>query len=523
MKSILENIKNAVESIKWSSETKKEKALNLCIYIYNLYIYEGGDFHIYKQFSKSYFKKIIKTSSYVYEIKNNLINNNILQVYKNGTYTMEKNSKGYRFNPLLIEGNYTDLKGPIFNNDTDADLKGPKNLGQELKLSNKVNNNLNKLYNLINKSNSLHISGPILIINELESSESIIKNLITKGLENIVFKDEVNDYINNFHITKEDIQTNENINDEYLNIIFDLDSYRYKKQTALSLSKEQGLDLIKYKDNCYIDNVETFLIRKTNDIRLIMRKSIFEIKNKIFRVSRNETNRRLDYNLTNMKSELLKYILFEGEELVELDISNAQFSILSFLTDELDDNFIKLSREGQLYEYVSEKLKISKLEAKGKMFRVAFDRVEDYQNDIRELFPLTMNFIDGYKNELGYKAFSNLCQNAESLIMIDGLLNYLIKKGYKVFTIHDAIRVKKSDLDNIKKDIEVFFKEIDFKCNLRNKKEKVNKDINLNEKSQYEEDIEFWEAFNPKPTPTKSIEDEDFGDGGEIDGLIEIG
>lgn len=466
MKSILENIKNAVEDIKWQGtkevqETKKEKALNLCIYIYNIYVYEGGDFNIYRQFSKSYFKDNIKTSSYVYEIKNSLIENNILEVYKNGTYKMKKVNKAYRLNPSLINGFYTDLNGPIFIDEVKTDLNGPKVIGQELKLSSKVNNNLNNLTNIISKqSNSLHISGPTM------------ETYINEGLDKITFTKEVNDFINNFYITRKDIIVNDEIKDEYTKVIFDLDSYRYKRDNALNMAHQQGLDLIKYKKNCYIDNVETFLIRKTNDIRLIMRKSIFEIENKIFRVSRNETNRRLDYNLTNMKSTLFNYMLFEGEELVELDISNAQFSILSFLTEELDSDFIKLTREGQLYKYVSDKLDISLQEAKEKMFRVAFDRVEDYQDDIRNIFPITMDFIDGYKNELGYSAFSKLCQNAESLIMIDGLLSLLISKGYKVFTIHDAIRVKKSDLESIENEVKEYFNSINFKCLLRIKSKK---------------------------------------------------
>jgi hypothetical protein len=473
MKSILENIKNAVESIEWTGtievqKTKKEKALNLCIYIYNTYVYEGGDFNVYRQFSKSYFKSIIKTSSYVYEIKNSLIKKNILEVYKNGTYKMKKTNKAYRFKTSLINGFYTDLNGPTFNSDIKTDLNGPKTIGQDLKTSDKVNSNLFNLSNIItNKSNTLHISGPTM------------ETYINKGLENITFTKEVNDYINKFYITREDILVNDEIKDEYVKVIFDLDSYNYKKDNALNLAQQQGLYLIKYKKNFYIDNIETFLIRKTNDIRLIMRKSIFEIENKIFRVSRNETNRRLDYNLTNMKSTLFNYMLFEGEELVELDIANAQFSILSFLTDELDDNFIKLTREGQLYKYISDKLNITLPESKEKMFRVAFDRVEEYQNDIREIFPKTMEFIDGYKNELGYAAFSKLCQNAESLIMIDGLLNLLINKGYKVFTIHDAIRVKKSDLELIKKEIENYFNNINFKCLLRIKNKEQKKETEI--------------------------------------------
>lgn len=465
MKSILENIKNAVDSIKWSSQTKKEKALNLCICIYNLYVYDGGDFYVYKRLSSKYFDKIILTKDYVKEIKDNLLNNNILE--KGTSYDTKRGlGKPWRFNQELIKGNYVTLCYPKSIKEGNDTLCYPKTVGQELKVSSKVNNNLINLSNKLTKSNSLHICYPKM--------ETYIK----QGLDKIEFTEDINNYIENFYLNREDILVNDEIYNDYVDIIFDLESFKYKKDNALKLAKEQGLDLIQYKDNCYLDDVERFLIRKTNDIRLIMRKSIFEIENKIFRVSRNETNRRLDYNLTNMKSSLFDYMLFEGEELVELDIANAQFTILCFLTDELDSNFIELSKSGQLYKYVADKLNITEKEAKNKMFRVAFDRVESYQDDIRELFPETMKFIDGYKNELGYKAFSNLCQNSESLLMIDGLLNLLIEKEYNVFTIHDAIRVKKSQFEEIREVILDYFNSINFECLLRIKNKKETEIIN---------------------------------------------
>ena len=166
---------------------------------------------------------------------------------------------------------------------------------------------------------------------------------------------------------------------------------------------------------------------------------------------------RLDYNLTNMKSSLLNYIELDGEELVELDIANAQFSILAFITNNLDKDFIEQSQNGTLYNTIST----------DKWFRVAFDKIKSEQNNVRDLYPQTMEFIDNYKKENGYKSFSNLLQRTESLIMIDGLLNRLLDKGYDILPIHDAIRVKKSQVEEVKNEIELFFNEINFKCLLR--------------------------------------------------------
>lgn len=440
--SILGTIKLAVEKLQWNSETKKQKALNLCISIFNLYIYDGGDFNTYKELSKEYFISIIKKMNYVYEIKNNLINNGILEVYTNNqgieTYDVYKGKgKGYRFNQSLLNGQFQ-----VVPSGTQI-IKQVVPSGTQLEFQNLQVSLSNNFTTLI--QSPYHICGT-----QLETS---IKSILNR----LIVKPEINDYISNFNITREDIKVNNEIVDEYVKIVYDNNTYRYKLENALKQAEENGLDLIQYKDKCYIDTIELFLIRKTNDLRLIYRKSKFDIENKIFRVSRNETNRRLDYNLTNMKSTLLNYLELDGEDLIELDIANAQFSILSFITKDLDIDFIKQTQEGILYSTIS----------KEQWFRIAFDKIKKEQDNVRELYPNTMKFIDTYKKENGYKSLSNLLQNTESLIMIDGLLSRLIENGYDVLPIHDAMRVKKSQVEEIKLFIEEYFKEINFNCLLR--------------------------------------------------------
>lgn len=444
--SVLDTIKHAVENLQWNSETKKQKAVNLCISIFNLYIYDGGDFHTYKELSKEYFISIIKKMNYVYEIKNNLVNNGLLEVYTNNqgieTYDVKGKAKSYRFNQSLLNGGFqvvpngTQINKQVVPNGTQIEI-------QNLQVS--LSNNFTSLI-----QSPYHICGTHL--------ETSIKSI----LDRVTTKPEINDYISNFNITRNDIKVNNEIVDEYVKIVYDNDTYRYKLENALKQAEENGLDLIQYKDKCYIDTIELFLIRKTNDLRLIYRKSKFDIENKIFRVSRNQTNNRLDYNLTNMKSDLLNYLQLDGEELIELDITNAQFSILTFITNNLDKDFIQQTQEGTLYSKIS----------KEQWFRVAFDKIKKEQDNVREIYPITMEFIDNYKKENGYKSLSNLLQKTESLIMIDGLLSRLIEKGYDVLPIHDAMRVKKSQVEEIKNEIELFFNEINFKCLLREKSKK---------------------------------------------------
>lgn len=443
--SILESIKNSIERLTWSSNSKKEKALKLCIYIFNQYVYDGGDFYQYKSLSDKFFCSVIKTKSYVKEIKDTLFQGQILQV--NNSYDVKQGlGKGYRFTN-----------------------------------------------NIINYSDEYHICYPTAAtpINT-DYPYVTLNDKILQILEGLTINEKVYSYIDSFTISTNDLFIDENIKDEYVNLKFENGDYRYSFENALKQAKESNMNLIQYKGKCYIDSPESFITRKETELKLIFRKSIFDIKNKLFRVSRNQTNNRLDYNLTNMKSMLLNYLSFDNEQLVEIDISNAQFAILSHLTKELDENFIQLSQNGTLYRFISEKLNITEKEAKQLMFKVAFDKVKVEQDSIRNIFPKTMKFIDDYKSKQGYKLFSNLLQVNESNIMIDGLLNHLLEKGFSVFPIHDAVRVKSSQVSIIKQEIESYFKSINFKCNLRAKNSPENKRIvKFNYKGFKEMEIEI--------------------------------
>jgi len=499
-KSILENIKLSIDNIEWSSQTKKDKAISLCIIIYNNFIQQGGDFNNFISLSNSYFRKVIGNSNYAYEIVNNLISNSILET--NNSYSKKKNiSKGYRFSKLIISDHLTLT---IF-------VASIANKGFQR------GNFEDDFYSASMLPQDDFYSASMLPQDDFYSASMLPQCClnINKQLNRLTFIPEVKDVINNFKVKREDIQVDNEIKDEFVSVSFENGIYRYSLDKALLQAKEQNLNLIKFNDKCYMDTIEGFINRKSFDLKRVYNHSIFDIENKIFRVSRNETNNRLDYNLTNTWSELLTYLRFDNEELVELDISNAQFSILSFINKDLDEDFIKHTQEGTLYNFLSNKLNITEKEAKLLMFRVAFDKVKQDQDSIRNIFPKTMEFIDKFKGDNGYKLFSNLLQRTESLIMIDGLLNHLFNKGFEVFPIHDAMRVKKSQVDLIRNEIIIYFNSIDFKCNVRIKSNDMKLVITD------EEDI--WDNWQPKSKYIEKDEiiDKDYGDGIEIIGIIE--
>jgi hypothetical protein len=494
-------IKTVVDEINWTTPTKERKALEVCIAIYNIYHKHGGDFHVYRSLGYGFFKKIIKTKSYIYEIKNLLIENNILEM--DNSYNVSKGiGKGYRFNNTLIEGDVT-LCYP--NEKLDVTLCYPKNTINELIINNQ---SINQEYISKSSLNLLTINQP---------SHHCYPNagmpINTSVLEKLNFDEKVYNFINNYNITRKDILINEEIKGDYLDVILDNGTYRYKRENAFKEAKSLDLDIIQHKDKCYIDLPEDFLTRKNREVKIIYKRMVYEIENNIYRISRNETNRRLDYNLTNMKSDLINYLDFDGEKLVEIDISNAQFSVLSFIADGLDDEFITKSQNGTLYG-TGKKRKENKKE----WFRIAFDKIKE--NKFDSLYPKTMKYINDFKKQYGYKTFSILLQNFESLIMIDGLVKRLYEKGFEVLPVHDAVRVKESQVELIKKEIEIYFNEIDFVCDIRNKNDEPSDTTKEEIKPLKNDDDDFWADWNPIKH-TDEVVDRDYGNGNSIDGFIE--
>jgi len=447
MKSILKNIEEAIDGLNWSSKTKRDKALQVCISLFDKYLYSPHDFNLYIQLSHKWFDRVIRTKNYVYEIKNTLIEGGIIECnnsYRVGTGDKEGKAKGYRFNRKLINGDYNvTLCYPKPEQEVQ-----PKEQHQPKEVTFQLPTTYNYNYNY---------STPGCLITYCYPN---LETLVTTGMEKMEFVPEVYDFLNIFQVNMDDVILNDDITDEYLNVVFDDNDYRYSVTTALEFARQQNLDVILYGGKCYFDNVHNFLYRKSNDLRIIYKRYVFDIQNNILYTGRNDTNDRFDYNLTNMKSELLEFIRIDGEKLIEIDIANSQFAIFNYIVDGLDAQFSEHASKGTLYTMVS----------KERMFRVAFDKVRSEFDDVREVFPRTMAFVDEFKHLNGYKSFSNLLQKNESRIMIDYVMSTLINEGYTVFPIHDAFRVKESEVDMVQRRINELFDDIGFKCLLRKKK-----------------------------------------------------
>ena len=425
---ILEEILNDINLIDWSSDLVKSKAIKFISNFINTSYIKYKSLLEVQHLSQNYWKKIIGgKTDHMKEIKSKLVSNEILNEFK-GLYTKDKRIKSY-----LLNNKY-------------------------------INNNFNHIIIADPFSKRLETND----IQELENyTKSIINNIKVKKGSIVSEKGSiVQDMINTVKVIEDAIE------DYFINIKINDIKYRYKLSNAIKFAKQNNYKLISFGNKklkyYFVRNLEQWKEIKAIDLSIYYTRQLFNIENNIVYVDRNETNNRLDSNLTNLKSELWEYLTLDNEELVEIDTVNSQFAILAniFKVDEL---FYKLAVNGKLYDYVADKLNLKeRIEAKNKMFRIAFDKITHQQNDIRELFPETMEQIDNYKKQNGYKSFSNLLQKTESNIMIDNVL-FELQKEFDVVSVHDSIRCKVSDYDKVLNKIKEIFNKINFKCTLKEK------------------------------------------------------
>lgn len=234
---------------------------------------------------------------------------------------------------------------------------------------------------------------------------------------------------------------------------------------------------IEYMNNCPIVDIE-----KKNCIIA----SASRITNHDFNCSRDSTSKRLHSNVTNMKTELRRYLRVEGEPLTNIDIKNSQPYLstllltnprkVAFLAKDPDlgallksmksvdsedvKRYISLVTSGVFYDYLVDEFKKSGLiltrdETKPKVLLIFFSDDKAIYNNIEnktreifiELFPTVhrqFSIIRGAgkgENYQNFKRFAILLQRIESYLVLDVIMKKVYRKFPTTFvmTIHDSI------------------------------------------------------------------------------------
>lgn len=300
-------------------------------------------------------------------------------------------------------------------------------------------------------------------LNSLKIDEKRLKNVSEELVENI----SENDFILNSAITEPQFEVKMMVNSEFKTRWVNL-------KDALELARVNNKDLIQDRKCFFIMDISEFILRKKDMVRIYHNESIDRLSKKYWTVSRNSTNNRLDTNLTNLPTGLVKAIM-EDNDLVQVDLSNSQFAILANilpenLTHPSTVEFKESASSGKFYESVQNKLNLdTRNTAKQTTFELLFSSHKNKSKNLskmRDAYPELLEYIDNYKIENGHKNFSISLQKEESRIFIDGILKRLSDLKIPCLSKHDSIICKRDDFTEVLEVMNLIFDSNNFKGNL---------------------------------------------------------
>lgn len=189
--------------------------------------------------------------------------------------------------------------------------------------------------------------------------------------------------------------------------------------------------------------------------------------NKTLRFRINNTNKRLDTNLTNMASDLRPFIV-GYENMAYLDLRNSQpvlFNIIlktyrSGVSEEIIselDRYLKITSSGVWYEELirvfsikygnDEALSLEEARnlAKQVWMLLAYSKnshLIGLKNQFSKHYPFVFSVMESIKNKQ-YEQFAISLQIIESEIFINEISKELVKVGIIPYTIHDGLLVPK--------------------------------------------------------------------------------
>lgn len=268
---------------------------------------------------------------------------------------------------------------------------------------------------------------------------------------------------------------------------FNSDKFKLNSNTALKELKSLGLS--KRKFNVNQNSISKF------------------INNQKWFTMNNKSDKRLHNNLTNMKSEIRKHLTYDGEKLINIDISNSQLymllHLLNIISTSSDNNnityiipehypvplcskeierFQSLVLNGTFYielgrKLIEEKGKNGVYEVreyskkyksiiskyyddpkklmKGVTFGVLFSNNKNQSPEkkwFKKEFPTIMNLIEDIKKE-DHTKLALLLQNIEAHAVLDIATKNIYKynKSIPMFTIHDSIMTIKKHVSTVKR------------------------------------------------------------------------
>jgi len=240
-----------------------------------------------------------------------------------------------------------------------------------------------------------------------------------------------------------------------------------------NLTDSQLMDIIEctgnyveYRGNIkvYTDSEEiTHIIHRY----MVHQMRINSICNGFLFFKRNDTNGRLDSNLTTLPSYLRKFIISD-DRLYNVDIKNSQpYFLYTKLVNEpsIDkkdlEKFGRWVTSGVLYEelilewYKYKGKEKDRKEIKSMMMMILFSKIKSYNGDrlpykpfFRTVFPSIMDYIDDVNSEKN-NTLAIMLQERESTVVLDIVVPKLNAVKINTFTIHDSYICTEDELETV--------------------------------------------------------------------------
>ena len=307
-----------INTIKWASQKTKDKALHFVHTFLRKRFMENTDSMEYTDMAQVYLKK--KLGGNYRNVTKPLLEANILQsngFYKKGYF--DKNNiyvKGqclsYRLNPELFKDELIVVPYKL--------KKGSKRKKQKCK--DQVT---------INSKN---------ILRQIRLNGMSVKNII-KFVEISLTDERIRSSIN---VISPDRSICE-IKEEIVQVrTIDKNNPRSKAHKKYVQTQKVSLHnkyLIQDGAYCYIDNLDDYITRKRQNLVQAYTDQLIRLKNRNVYADRNETNKRLDSNVTNLKNDFLSLLQIDGQNLSQIDLKNSQFRFFIYLLENIEKKYIK--------------------------------------------------------------------------------------------------------------------------------------------------------------------------------------
>lgn len=195
---------------------------------------------------------------------------------------------------------------------------------------------------------------------------------------------------------------------------------------------------------------------------------LLKIRDGVLTAKRNETNYRLNTNITNLKSELLQFFTLDGDNIKSIDLSNSQLSFflstlyavqkkdIKLIAPNELRRFANIVESGTFWDFFGDKLGIDPIKDRKQLKGIVFEFFYNHEcsrctarTAFKKHFPTIERWISNYKKQFGYKQFSISMQLLESNLFIDIILRRLLNEGYKVLTKHDSFLCKENDFNMV--------------------------------------------------------------------------